>query len=173
MGLLIIAARRHSAVATAADICEMASNYFSCYHRGVGRGRGVGRDRGVALGVAVAVGVGVGVTVAVGVAVGVTVGLTVGVTVAVGVGVIGGVGVGVIEGVGHGVPIPSHQVISTVSTRQPSLEPLLSLAIRQRSLPGFRIPGKFTSVVMNPSELPLHACRPAIGLPRSVLIVRL
>jgi hypothetical protein len=46
--------------------------------------------------------------------------------VAVGVGV-GGVGVGV-----HGSPW--HQVMFTVSTRQPSVESLLSLAMRQRSL---------------------------------------
>ena len=71
-------------------------------------------------------GVGVGVIVGVTVTVGVTVGLTVGVTVAVGVGV----------GEGHGVPIPWHQVMSSVSTRQPSLEPVVSLAKRQRSLPG-------------------------------------
>jgi len=138
---------------------------------GVGRGCGVGHRRGVALGVAVAVGVGVGVivgvTVAVGVPVGVTVGVRVGVTVGVGVGVIG-VGVGV-----HGGPWPWHQVMSTVSTRQPSFDPLLSLAIRQRSLPGCWIAGTLTTVVMKPSELPLQAGRPAIGLPRSVLIVRL
>ena len=60
-------------------------------------------------------------------------------------------------GVGHGTN--SHQVILTVSTRQPSLEPLLSLAIRQRSLvpagPGNA--GTFTAVVMKPAEFPLHA----------------
>jgi hypothetical protein len=50
------------------------------------------------------------------------------VAVAVGVGVTGGVGVAV-----HGGP--EHHVILTVSTRQPSLDPAVSLAIRQRSLP--------------------------------------
>jgi hypothetical protein len=44
-----------------------------------------------------------------------------------------------------------------VSTRQPSLEPLVSLAIRQRSLPPVGIKGRFTTVVMKPSELPLQA----------------
>ena len=48
------------------------------------------------------------------------------VAVGVGVGVIGG-GVGV-----QGGPWPWHQLMLTVSTRQPSLEPLVSLAIRQR-----------------------------------------
>ena len=116
----------------------------------------------MAVGGGVVDGVGVGVTdgVTVGVADGVTDGVTVGVTVGltvgvgVGVGVIGGVGVGV----GHGVPSPWHQVMSTVSTRQPSLEPPVSLAIRQRSLllPA-KMKGRFTTVVIKPSELPLHA----------------
>ena len=134
-------------------------NHYSCYHGGVGRCRGVGRGRGVTLGVAVAVGVGVGLIVGVGVIVGVTVGVTVGLT--VGVGVIGGVGVGV--GVPHGcVVLPSrgtgtHAVILTVSTRQPSPEPLVSLAIRQRSRPWAANQGMFTTVVMNPPELPLQA----------------
>ena len=90
----------------------------------------------------------------------------------VGVGLTVGVGLGV--GVGQGVPWPRHPVILRVSMRQPSLEPLVSLAIRQRTLPearkGSDIP---TPVVMKPSELPLQARRPASGLPRSVLIVRL
>jgi len=117
---------------------------------GLGRKCGVGRGRGVALGVVVAVGVGVGVIVTVGVAVGVTVGVTVGVAVGVGVGVIGGVGVG------HG--IGAQPTIFIVSTRQPSLEPLMSLAIRQRNLlPGGRKTGRLTTVVMKPCELPLQA----------------
>ena len=99
---------------------------------------GVGRGRGVALGVAVAVGVGLGVIV--------------GVTDAVGVGVIGGVdpqgGVGPSRGIGL------HDVILTVSTRQPSLEPLLSLAILHRSKPKRRMS---ITVVMKPPELPLQA----------------
>ena len=54
------------------------------------------------------------------------------VTVAVAVAVAVGVGGTVAVGVGHG--FDTHPAILTVSTRQPSLEPLVSLAIRQRSL---------------------------------------
>jgi hypothetical protein len=118
---------------------------------GVGRGLGVamGRALGVGLGEAVAVGVPVAVAVAVGVGEG-------------------GVGVGV-----HDEGSPWHPKTWTVSTRQPSLEPLVSLAIRQRNLTS-RPPGlSSTTVVMKPPESPLQARRPAIGLPRSVLIVRL
>ncbi len=117
-----------------------------------GRGAGVGRARGVTLGLAVGVGLGVMVGVAVAVSVGVAVGVDE--AVAVGVGVIGGVALGVGEGHGFG----THPAILTVSMRQPSLEPLLSLAIRQRSLllPA-KMDGKFTTVVIKPSELPLHA----------------
>jgi hypothetical protein len=100
----------------------------------------------------------VGVTVGVGVMLGVTVGVIVGVTVGVivGVGVIGGVAVGVAVGVGHG--IGAQPIISTVSTRQPSLEPLVSLAILQRSVViGGRTNGKLTTVVMKPCKLPLQA----------------
>ncbi len=145
-----------------------------------GRGAGVGRDLGVTLGLAVGVGlgviVGVAVVVAVGVALGVVVGVdeAVAVTVAVGVGVAvaGGVGVSVGVGVGHG--IGAQPVISIVSRRQPSLDPVVSLAIRQRSLLSRgRKSGRLTTVVTKPSELPLQARRPAMGLPRSVLIVRL
>jgi hypothetical protein len=50
--------------------------------------------------------------------------------VAVGVTLAGAVGVGV-----HPPPKMWHQVMLTVSTRQPSLETMVSLAIRQRSLP--------------------------------------
>ena len=132
-----------------------------------GRGAGLGRALGVTLGLAVGVGLGEAVEVAVAVAVGV--GVTVGVTVAVTVGLTVGVGGG---GVGvHGGPW--HQLISVVSTRQPSLEPLLSLAILQRNLPSMMIGGKATVVVIKPPELPLHARRPAIGLAPSGLIVRL
>jgi hypothetical protein len=60
------------------------------------------------------------------------------------------VGVGV-----HGSPW--HQVTLTLSTRQPSLEPLLSLAMRHRSTHGSGNVGMFTTVVINPPELPLHA----------------
>src|SRR5262245_22845803 len=114
----------------------------------VGRGAGVGRGRGVTLGLPV----GVGEAVAVAVAVGAWVGLAV--------------------GVGHG--FDTQPKISTVSTRQPSFDPVVSLAIRPlRPPPPGRTPGQLTTVVPKPSELPLQARRPAIGLPRSVLIVRL
>ena len=141
-----------------------------------GRGGGVGRVLGVTLGLAVGVGlgviVGVAVVVAVGVALGVTVGVDEAVAVGVGVAVAGGVGVSVGVGVGHG--IGAQPVISIVSRRQPSLDPVVSLAIRQRSLLSRgRKSGRLTTVVTKPSELPLQARRPAMGLPRSVLIVRL
>ena len=109
-----------------------------------GRGAGVGRVLGVTLGLAVGVGLGVIVGVAVAVAVGVAVGVDEAVAVALGVG----------EGHGFG----THPAILTVSTRQPSLAPLLSLAIRQRSLLSpAKMKGRFTTVVIKPSELPLHA----------------
>ena len=115
-------------------------------------GGGVGRGLGVARGLAVGGGLGVIVGVAVAVAVGVAVGVDD--AVAVGVGVVGGVALGVGEGQGIG----THPAILTVSTRQPSLEPPVSLAIRQRSLllPE-KMKGRFTTVVIKPSELPLHA----------------
>ena len=108
----------------------------------------MGRNLGVTLGLAVGVGLGVIVGVAVGVEVGVDE------AVAVGVGVIGGVALGVGEGQGIG----AHPAMLIVSTRQPSLEPPVSLAIRQRSLllPE-KMAGRFTTVVIKPSELPLHA----------------
>ena len=116
----------------------------------------------VAVGVAVTVALGATVDVAVAVAVGVKVGVTVAVAVGVAVNVAVAVGVGlpgVDVGVAQGVPCSWQKLIFTVSTRHPSLEPLLSLAIRQRSLPpgGPSIIGRFTTVVMKPSELPLHA----------------
>ena len=95
--------------------------------RGAGVGRGLGVTAGLAVGVGRAVAVGVTVTVAVGVALGLIVGVAVGVTV--------GVGVKVAVGDAQGVPCPWHQVMLTVSTRQPSLDSPVSLAIRQRSLP--------------------------------------
>jgi len=58
--------------------------------------------------------------------------------------------------------------------RQPSPERLLSLPIRQRRIMlGPHDTGRFTVVVINPPELPVHACRPASGLPQQVLIVPL
>ncbi len=103
----------------------------------------------VAVAVAVAVALGVVVDVAVAVAVGVDEGVPV--AVAVGVALAGVVGVGV-----HPAKM-WHQVMLTVSTRQPSLEPLLSLAMRQRSLACVCTNGMLTTVVMKPSELPLQA----------------
>jgi hypothetical protein len=58
-------------------------------------------------------------------------------------------------GVAVGVPLKWHSVTTTLSTRQPSLEPLVSLAIRHRSTVGAI--GRFTVAVTKPSELPLHA----------------
>ena len=127
----------------------------------------MGRCLGVALGVAVEVGVGVTVTIGVGVTVTVEEG--VGVTVAVGLGVIGGVGVG--KGVGVGVGL-SHP-ITISSTLQPSPEPPESLAMRQRRTIGIPVGRPSTTVWMKPPELPVHAWRPARGLPQQVLIVPL
>ena len=117
-----------------------------CY--GVGLGAGDGRGLGVGLGRTV--GVGLMVDVAVAVAVGVTV--AVAVVVAVGVGVIGGVGVGV-----HDDGSPWHPKTLTVSTRQPSLEPPVSLAMRQRNLTSIEERFIFTTLVTKPPELPLQA----------------
>ena len=136
-------------------------------HGGVGRECGVGRGLVVALGIAVEVGVGVTVTIGVGVTVTVEEG--VGVTVAVGLGVIGGVGVG--KGVGVGVGL--SQKIPISSTLQPSPEPLESLAMRQRRTIGIPVGRPSTTVWMKPPELPVHAWRPARGLPQQVLIVPL
>src|SRR5437660_1657797 len=74
-------------------------------------------------------------------------------------------GVGLAVGVGLGVPLKWHHIILVVSTRQPSLAPLLSLAIRHRRTAPPSSDGRFTTVVRKPPELPLHAWRPAIGLP--------
>jgi hypothetical protein len=101
-----------------------------------------------------------------GVGRGIGVGRDRGVGVDLGVGP-GGVAVGVLQDIG------SHPLMLTVSTRQPSLEPLLSLAMRQRNSIRNAIDDILTTVVMKPAELPLQAWRPAIGLPRSVLMTRL
>ena len=126
------------------------------------------------VGLTVTVGLAVGVMLAVAVAVGetVTVDVTVGVTVGVTLGVNVGVGEAVAEGVGVGHGAFTQPAISIVSTRQPSSDPVMSLAIRQRSFRG-KTNGRLTMVVTKPSELPLHARRPAMGLPRPALIVRL
>jgi hypothetical protein len=72
-----------------------------------------------------------------------------------------GAEVGLDRGVGKGLGVHSgkigHQLILTVSTRHPSPEPLLSLAIRQRNLVNGDADGAYTTVVMKPPELPLHA----------------
>jgi hypothetical protein len=73
------------------------------------------------------------------------------VAVAVGVGLCVTVGVGVAVG----VPKILHSVTTTLSKRQPSLGPLVSLAIRHRSTVG--PVGRFTVAVTKPPELPLHA----------------
>jgi hypothetical protein len=78
------------------------------------------------------------------------------VAVGVGVNVALAVGVGVAVGVAVGVPKVRHSVTTTSSTRQPSLEPLVSLAMRQRST-CIKANGRFTVAVTKPSELPLHA----------------
>ena len=56
---------------------------------------------------------------------------------------------------------------------QPSLEAVVSLAMRQRATTfcPFAAAGRFTVVVMNPPEFPLHAIRPARGLLKPVEIV--
>jgi hypothetical protein len=69
------------------------------------------------------------------------------------------VGEGVAVGVGLGSPLKWHSVTVMLSMRQPSPEPLLSLAILQRSLPSTTSVGRFTVVVIKPPELPLHAWR--------------
>ena len=72
-----------------------------------------------------------------------------------------GAGVGRDRGVGKGLGVQSgnigHQLMFTVSTRQPSPEPMLSLTIRQRNLVNGDADGACTTVVMKPPELPLHA----------------
>src|SRR3954451_9491786 len=101
--------------------------------------------------------------------VGVGVGLAVAVTVGVGVAV----AVAVAVAVGVGGPLKWHSVSVILSMRQPSPEPVLSLAILQRSLPSITSVGRFTIVVMKPPELPLHAWRPAMGLPVPVAMIAL
>ena len=60
-----------------------------------------------------------------------------------------------------------------LSIRQPGLEKLESLPIRQRStmLWPATAAGRLTVVVTKPPELPLQAWRPAIGLPNANEIV--
>ena len=129
---------------------ETSTRHACATNHGLGRGAGVGRALGVTAGLAVGVGPGVIVGVAVAVALGVE--EAVAVAVGVGVGVIGGLAVGV----GHGSF--TQPIISTVSMRQPSSGPVVSLAIRQRSLLiAGRKSGRLTTVVTKPSEFPLQA----------------
>ena len=106
---------------------------------------------------------------------------------ATGVGVTDGVGVGdgegvpatvavavaVAVGVGDGLDAPPLQKNWTLSILQPVLETVRSLAMRQRrtTVCPLAAAGRFTRVFMNPLELPVQACRPAIGLLNDVDIV--
>lgn len=63
--------------------------------------------------------------------------------------------------------------MATLSMRQPSPVALLSLPNLQRRIMGSDEYGRFAAVVINPPELPVHASRPARGLPQQVLIVPL
>ena len=132
----------------------------------MGRGRGVG---GNLVAVAVADGVGDGVQPP-----GQSDGVGVTPGVAVGVGLGGRVAVGVALAVAVGVGVGRSQIIWTVSILQPSPEVLLSLPIRhRRTMVCPAKPVRSTSVSMKPPELPVHAWRPASGLPQQVLIVPL
>ena len=72
-----------------------------------------------------------------------------------------GAGVGRCLGVGRGTGVPggpAHHVKITLSMRHPSPEPLVSLAIRHRSLTDVTTGApRFTTVVIKPAEFPLHA----------------
>ena len=59
-----------------------------------------------------------------------------------------------------------------LSMRQPKLGTLLSLPMRQRRLMLWptAAAGRFTTDVIKPLELPLHAERPAMGLLKAVEI---
>src|SRR5205085_12334434 len=65
----------------------------------------------------------------------------------------------------------ARPMIPTESIRQPVRPTPLSLPHRHRSwtLCPAAAAGKFTSVVMNPLEAPLQACRPPSGFPKFVL----
>ena len=131
----------------------------------------MGRSRGVGVTLGVAVGVGGGVEVGVNVADGVgegVIGGSEGVGLAVGDGDKVALGVDVAVGVGL-----SHMPI-TLSILQPSPEPLESLPMRhRRTMVCPSNPLRPTSVSMKPPELPVHALRPARGLPQQALIVPL
>src|SRR5450432_3313202 len=84
------------------------------------------------------------------------------------------VAVGRVIVIGGGVGVGGEQSRTTMpSMRQPWIPTLVSLAMRQRSLTfcPAAAAGRFTVVVINPPELPLHAIRPAMGLPNAVEIV--
>ena len=82
---------------------------------------------------------------------------------------------GVADGVGVGVGVGRQSRMEMPSIRQPSLPMAESLAMRQRSLMfcAAAAAGRFTTVVIKPPELPLHAARPPMGLPKEVDIVAL
>jgi len=125
----------------------------------------------------------VSVGVAVGVGGGVVVGVELGVNVADGVGegvIDGSDGVGLAVGVGDtvtlgvdvGVGVGLSQIIWALSILQPSPEVLLSLPIRhRRTMVCPWNPTMSTVVVIKPPELPVHAWRPASGLPQQLLMV--
>ena len=68
-----------------------------------------------------------------------------------------------------------HPVIVILSILAPVPETLLSVARRnlKTTFCPFADAGRLTVVVTNPPELPVHAWRPAIGLPKFTLMVPL
>ena len=92
----------------------------------------------------------------------------------VGVGPGVGVAVGTTVGVGVGATAPQQdlELTATVSTRHPVPATLASDAIRNRSRIGCpaAAAGRLTVVVTKAACVPVHACRPAIGLENEVLI---
>src|SRR5205807_1023260 len=66
-------------------------------------------------------------------------------------------------------------VIVTVSTYHPPAETLVSEPQRQRNWTDCpaAAAGRFTTVVIKPPELALHACLPPSGFPNELLSVRL
>src|SRR6187455_317749 len=73
-------------------------------------------------------------------------------------------------------PTPQFEPLTVTSSIQaPAALTLLSVARRHliTTFCPFAAAGKLTVVVINPPELPLQACRPAIGLPKARSIVEL
>jgi hypothetical protein len=85
-----------------------------------------------------------------------------------GVGVVGGVAVGVAVGGGEGGGLgqPTGYVALILSMRQPVPAPVQSVARRKRKRTGWKRAeeGIRATVVTYPPELPVQACRPAMGL---------